>query len=115
MDRVGAAPGRDVKDLGHVQVGLGRSRPTQRVGLVGEGDEQRIGIGVGIDRHARQPGIDRGPDHSDGDLAAVGDKHLADTHVVPYHRQISVTLVMRAGSECDRRAGVGRRDRRPDR
>ena len=40
MDGVGAATGRDVEDLGDVQVGLRRCRAAQRVRLVRERDEQ---------------------------------------------------------------------------
>ena len=72
--------GGDVEDLGDVEVGLGRRRAAQRVRLVGERDEQRVGVRVGVDGDAWQPGVGRGPDHADGDLATVGDEHLADSH-----------------------------------
>ena len=42
---------------------------------------QRVAVGVGVDRDAGEARVAAGADDADGDLAPVGDEHLA--HVVP--------------------------------
>jgi hypothetical protein len=37
---------------------------------------QRLGIGIAVDRHGRNPYAPRGAHDAAGDLAAVGDKDL---------------------------------------
>ena len=73
---VGAGLVGDVEDLVDVEVGVGRGRAAQRVGLVGEPDEERVAVGVGVHRDAADAGVLAGPDHPDRDLAAVGDEDL---------------------------------------
>ena len=79
---VGAGVDSDLEDLGDVEVGLGGCRPAEGVRLVGQGDEQGVGVRVGVHGDAREFGIGRGPDHADGDLTPVGDQHLADAHAI---------------------------------
>ena len=76
VHRVGAGLLGDRDDLGDVEVGVGRRRAAQRVRLVGEPDEQRVAVGLGVDRDAADPGVLAGPDHADRDLTAVGDQDL---------------------------------------
>ncbi|GHH27726.1 hypothetical protein Srubr_61480 [Streptomyces rubradiris] len=48
-----------------------------------------VPVRVGVDGHARDPGIPAGPGHADSDFATVGDEHLAQTHFEipsPAHR-----------------------------
>ena len=51
--------------------------PSQRVGLVGQPDVQRVPVGVCVDGDAAERGVAAGPDDADRDLAPVGDEHLA--------------------------------------
>ena len=76
VHRVGAGLLGDGHDLLDVEVGVGRGRAAEAVGLVGEPHEQRVPVGVGVDRDAADAGVLAGPDHPDGDLAAIGDQHL---------------------------------------
>ena len=78
VDRVGAGLLRGVEQLVEVQIGLGRGLAAEREGLVGEPYVRRVGVGFGVDGHARQPGVLGRPDHPDRDLPAVGDEHLGD-------------------------------------
>ena len=80
MDRVGPAAPGDVDDLVDVQVGLGGSTAAQRVRLAGQPDEQCVGIRLGVDGNAAQPGIGGRPDHADRNLSPIGDQHLCDAH-----------------------------------
>ena len=70
--------GGGVEELVEVQVGLRGGLAAQREGLVGEPHVRRVGVGFGVHGHAGQPGVLGGPDHPDGDLAAIGDEHLGD-------------------------------------
>ena len=80
VDGVGAGVGGDRDDLGDVEVGLGRGRAAEGVGLVGEADEERVAVGVGVDRDGADAGVLAGADDADGDLAAVGDQDLLQAH-----------------------------------
>jgi hypothetical protein len=82
VHRVGAGAGRDVQDLGDVQVGVGRRGAVQRVRLVREPDEQRIAVRFGVHGDAAQSGVGGGAHDPDGDLAAVGDEDLGDLAAV---------------------------------
>ena len=82
VHRVRAGAGRDVEDLGDVQVGVRRGRAVQRVRLVGEPDEQRVAVRVGVHGHTGQAVVGGGTDHPDGDLAPVGDQDLGDALAV---------------------------------
>ena len=75
---VGAGLGGGVEQLLEDQVGLRGGLPAQRERLVGEPDVGCVGVGLGVDRHALQPGIPCCADDSDRDLSAVGDEYLGD-------------------------------------
>ena len=57
VDGVGAGLGRGVQQLAEVEVGLRGGLPAQGERLVGEPDVRRVGVGLGIDRHAGQTRI----------------------------------------------------------
>jgi hypothetical protein len=76
VDRVGTRRLGDGDDLGDVEVGVGRGRAVEAVGLVGQTDEQGVAVGLGVHRDAADPGIPAGADHANGDLAPVGDQDL---------------------------------------
>ena len=78
MDGVGARLGRGVQQLAEVEVGLRGGLPAQGERLVGKPDVRRVGVGLGINRHAGQTRIPGSPDHPDRDLTAVGDEDLGD-------------------------------------
>ena len=78
VDGVGAGFGRGVEDLAEVQVGLRRGLAAQRERLVGQPHVRRLGVGLGVHRHAGQARIAGRPDHPDSDLAAIGDENLGD-------------------------------------
>jgi hypothetical protein len=78
VHRVGAGLRGHVDDLLDREVGVARSGAAQAVRLVGEADEQRVAVGLGVDRHAADPGVLAGPDDPDRDLAAVGDQDLLE-------------------------------------
>ena len=63
-------------DLLDVEVGVGRGGAVERVGLVGEPDEDGVAVGLGVHRDAADAGVLAGTDHADRDLATVGDQHL---------------------------------------
>ena len=75
---VGAGPAGDVEQLVLRQVGVGRGRAAEGVGLVGRGHVHRVAVGVGVHRHRGDAGVPAGPGDPDGDLAAVGDQDLGD-------------------------------------
>jgi hypothetical protein len=74
---VGAGARGDVEQLVDDEVGVARGAAVQRVGLVGDPDVQGVAVLVGVDGDAADAGIGAGPGDPDGDLAAVGDQHLA--------------------------------------
>jgi hypothetical protein len=78
VDRVGAGLLGGVEHLLEHQVGLGGGLAAQRERLVGQPHVGRVGVGLGVDGHAGSPASLGCPDHPDGDLPAVGDKHLGD-------------------------------------
>ena len=80
VDGVGAGVGGDLDDLGDVEVGLGRGRAAEGVGLVGEADEEGVAVRVGVHRDGADAGVLAGADHADGDLATVGDEDLLQAH-----------------------------------
>ena len=73
---VGAGALGDREDLLDRQVGVAGRGAVERVGLVGEAYEQRIAVGLGVDRDAADAGVLAGADHAHGDLSAVGDQDL---------------------------------------
>ena len=60
------------------QVALPRRRGTDRVGLVGRGHVQRVGVRLGVDGHGGDTHAARGGDDAAGDLAPVGDQDLVE-------------------------------------
>jgi hypothetical protein len=76
VDGVRAGLLGDLEDLGDVEVGVGGSGAAERVGLVGQPDEQRVTVGVGVDGDTADPGVPAGTDHADRDLTTVGDQDL---------------------------------------
>jgi len=77
MDGVGAGLSGHLDQLVHHQVGLGGGVAAERVRLVGQPDVQGVAVRVRVDRHGGDAFIACGADDAYGDLAAVGDQHLA--------------------------------------
>jgi hypothetical protein len=77
VDAVGAGPARRVDDLVEHEVGLRRGGAAEREGLVGQPDERRVPVGVGVHGDAGQPRVGARADDPDGDLAPVRDEDLA--------------------------------------
>ena len=77
---VGTGLAGDVEQLVDDEVGLGRARAAEGVGLVGGLHVQRVAVGVGVDSDARDAGVAARPGDADGDLATVGDEDLRDGH-----------------------------------
>ena len=107
VHRVGAGLLGHRDDLGDVEVGVGRGRAAQRVRLVGEPDEQRVPVGVGVDGDAADPGVLAGPDHPDRDLAAVGDQDLLQRLAVGHGAQVIAPEATVGERRDPRRCGVG--------
>ena len=84
VDRVRAGLLRRGDDLVHVQVALGRGLPAEGEGLVGELDERRVRVRLGVHGDRRDALVHTRADDAHGDLAAVGHQHLG--HAV---RQVS--------------------------
>ncbi len=80
VHRVSTSVGRDLDDLGDVEVGLRRRRAAEGVGLVGQPHEEGVTVGVGVDRDRADAGVLARTDDTDGDLAAVGDQDLLQAH-----------------------------------
>ena len=74
--RAGLLAGRH--DLVDQQVGLRRGRRADQHLLVGLAHVQRVGVGLGIDRHRLDAEPLAGADDAAGDLAAVGDQDLVE-------------------------------------
>ncbi|CAM5312893.1 hypothetical protein SCANM63S_00488 [Streptomyces canarius] len=77
MDGVRAGLTRRVQDLLDDQVAGGRGVTAQSERLIRGADMQSVPVRVGVDGHARDPGVPAGPGHADSDFATVGDEHLA--------------------------------------
>ena len=75
---VGTGTPRDVEQLGHVEVRLGRPGTSQGVRLVRDAHVQRLPVGVGVDGDGPDAGVTAGAGDADGDLTAVGDEDLGD-------------------------------------
>ena len=95
---VGACLLGDRDDLADVEVGVARCRTTQRVRLVGQPDEQRVPVGVGVDGDAADPGVLAGPDHADRDLTAVGDQDLLQRGGLRHPRRLSFGAARSVGT-----------------
>ena len=68
-----------------VEVALGRRLAAERVGLVGHAHVQGVAVEVGVDGHGADAQLAAGPDHPDGDLAAVCNEDLLE-HAGPFLR-----------------------------
>ena len=66
----------DRDDLLDVEVGVRGSGAVEAVRLVGQPHEERVPVGLRVDRHTADAGVLAGPDDPDRDLAAVGDQDL---------------------------------------
>ncbi|XXX47789.1 hypothetical protein WME76_08390 [Sorangium sp. So ce119] len=71
------APG-DVEDAIDAEVALARRCGADGVRLVREADMEAAAVHVDVDGDALDAGLMQRPEHSEGDLAAVGDEDLAD-------------------------------------
>jgi hypothetical protein len=60
------------------EVALGGGSGTDGHRLVGGQDVERFAIDVGEDRDGGDAQLAAGPDHPDGDLAAIGDEDLSE-------------------------------------
>ena len=78
VDRVGAGLRGRVEQLVEHQIGLGGGLAAEGERLVGEPDVGCVGVGFGVDRHARQARVLGCSNHPDRDLPAIGDEHLGD-------------------------------------
>ena len=78
MDRVGAGRLGRGDDLANVEIRLRGLRRTDRHGLVGHVDMQRVAVGFGIDGDRLDAEPLRGPDDPAGDLPPVGDEKLVE-------------------------------------
>ena len=78
MHRVGARAQGDGDELGRVEIGLRRAFAAERIRLVGEPDEERVAVAVGIGDDRDDPLVTAGADDPNGDLAAIGDEQAAD-------------------------------------
>ena len=76
MHRVGAGLPCDLDDGVDAQVALARRAGADRPRFVGQAHVQGRAVAVGIDRHRSDPHVAARADHTDRDLAAVGDQDL---------------------------------------
>ena len=74
MHRIRAGAGGDRKQLGDVEIRVGRGIALQRVRLVGHARVKRIEVDIGIRGHGAHAVVGTGADDANGDLAAVGDQ-----------------------------------------
>src|SRR3546814_4243539 len=79
MDRCGAGLLRSRENLIDQEIRILRRRRADANGLVGLAHMQRLGIRVAIDRDRAIAETLRAADHTDRDLATVGDQNLAES------------------------------------
>ena len=78
MDGLGAGAVHGIDDGVDVEIAvLGRRRPDPH-GLVGHGDVERAGIGIGVDRDGADAEPPRRAHDAAGDLAPIGDEELGE-------------------------------------
>ena len=77
MDGLGTAGLRGGDDPLDVQVALRRRPWPDQPRLIGAPHVQRAPIGLGIHGHGSDPKLPQSPKDPNGDLAAIGDEHLA--------------------------------------
>ena len=78
VDGVGPRDLRRADDGGDVQVGVDVARGTDAHRLVGEAHVELVGVGLGVDGHRLDAELLAGPQHPQGDLAAVRDQDLLE-------------------------------------
>ena len=78
VDGLGARPYRGVDDAPGHEIAFADGRSADMHRLVGHGDMQRAGVGVGMDGDGGDAHAPRGADDAAGDLAAVGDQDLVE-------------------------------------
>ncbi len=78
MDRVGAGRLGSGDDLADIEIRLRGLRRTDRHGLVGHVDMQRVAVGLRIDGDRLDAEPLRGPHDPAGDLPPVGDEKLGE-------------------------------------
>ena len=78
MDGFRSGHFRGGDDLGDVQVGFAAGGRADADVLVGETHVEGVAVGFGIDSHGLDAQFLAGQDHPQGDLAPVGDEHLAE-------------------------------------
>ena len=86
VDGLGAGLQGDREDGVLVEVAVRRARPADAVGLVGEGDVQRLGIGRGVHGNGLDAHLLAGANHADRDLAAVRNEDLVEHRRLLAHR-----------------------------
>ena len=108
VDGVHIAALRQIDDAWDIQISAqGRFVLADEVGLVRLGAEQAVGVLVGIHGHRVQPQVVAGPEHADGDFAAIRNQDfvkLAFRHAVVSFPSLSEFRV-------SRRSGGYRRSR----
>ncbi len=86
MHRLGAALPTGFDDSLDIEVALGRGRRPDADRFVGHLHMQSFGVGIGINRHRRDPHPMRSPDDAAGDLAAIGNQDLLEQTAPVAHR-----------------------------
>ena len=86
MDGLGAGLQGHGEDGVLVEVAVRRARAADAVGLVGEGDVQRLGIGRGVHGNGLDAHLLAGANHADRDLAAVRNENLVEHRCLLAHR-----------------------------
>ncbi len=76
MDSIGAALFDGVQDGLGVELTLSGSLAAEGVGLISHSDVKSLAVKFGIHRHGGNSHLASGANHSDGDLAAVGNQDL---------------------------------------
>ncbi|MCY1365481.1 hypothetical protein D9M69_523270 [compost metagenome] len=74
MDGIGAGALGDVDQLGDIEIGLGRAAAREPIGFVGQLDEKRVHVRLGIDRDRLQTVVATGPNDAHCNLAAIGNQ-----------------------------------------
>ncbi len=78
MHAVGAAALDGVEDLLGLQIAVGRGLAPEGVGLVGESDVEGVAVELAVDGDRGDAELLARTDHTDGDLAPIGDQNLCE-------------------------------------
>ena len=76
MHGIGAGTLGDADQLFDVEIGFRRPAAGKPIGLVGQLDEQRVYVGIGIDCNRANAVVAAGADDADGDFATIGNQHF---------------------------------------